>query len=81
MPSREYNFYVYILSSKSRTLYIGVTNNLRARVGEHRRRIPGSFTARYNIDRLVYFKRIQHINNAIAREKELKTGIVHGKLL
>jgi len=72
MPNREYNFYVYILSSKSRTLYIGMTNNLRARVKEHREKVPGSFAARYNIDRLVYFKRFQYVNNAIARETELK---------
>ena len=72
MPRREFHFYVYILSSKSRTLYIGVTNHLRARVVEHREKEPGSFTARYNIYRLVYFERFQYINNAIARERELK---------
>ena len=72
MPRREYNFYVYILSSKSRTLYIGITNNLRARIKEHREKVPGSFTTRYNIHRLVYFKRFQYVDNAIAREKELK---------
>ena len=72
MPPREYNFYVYILSSRSRTLYIGVTNNLRERVLKHREKEPGTFTARYNIDRLIYFERFQYVNNAIAREKELK---------
>jgi putative endonuclease len=72
MPRREFHFYVYILSSKSRTLYIGVTNHLRGRVLEHREKTPGSFTARYNIDRLVYFERFQYVGNAIAREKELK---------
>jgi putative endonuclease len=68
----DYEFYVYILSSRSRTLYIGVTRHLRIRVLQHREKRPGSFTARYNIDRLVYFERFQYINNAIAREKELK---------
>jgi putative endonuclease len=72
MARREFHFYVYILSSKSRTLYIGVTNNLHARVREHRERVPGSFAARYNIDRLVYFERFKYVNNAIARERELK---------
>jgi putative endonuclease len=69
---REYEFFVYILSSRSRTLYIGVTENLRTRVLQHRDKKQGSFTARYNIDRLVYFERYQYIDNAIAREKELK---------
>ena len=72
MAKREYHFYVYILSSRSRTIYIGVTNALRARVLEHREKVPGSFTTRYNIYRLVYVERFKYINNAIAREKELK---------
>jgi putative endonuclease len=72
MPTREYNSYVYILSSRSRDLYIGVTNNLRIRVTQHREKRPGTYTARYNIGRLVYVERFQYIRNAIAREKELK---------
>ncbi len=72
MPRREYNFFVYILSNRSHILYIGVTNNLRERVSDHRKLKPGSFTARYKVTRLVYFERFQYINNAIAREKELK---------
>ena len=68
----EYHFYVYILSNRSHILYIGVTNNLRTRVLQHREQTPGKFTARYKITRLVYFERFQYINNAIAREKELK---------
>jgi putative endonuclease len=72
VPKPEYNFYVYILASRSRTLYIGMTNNLRARILQHRESKPGSFTARYQIDRLVYFERTQYVRNAIEREKELK---------
>jgi putative endonuclease len=72
MPKREYNFWVYILSNRSHVLYIGVTNNLGKRVTQHRKQTPGSFTTRYKITRLVYFERYQYINNAIAREKELK---------
>lgn len=72
MPPREYHFYVYILASRSRTLYVGLTNSLRTRVQQHHEKTPGSFTARYNIDRLVYFEHFQYIQNAIAREKELK---------
>jgi putative endonuclease len=72
MPNREYHFWVYILSNRSHTLYIGVTNNLCARVAQHRQQSPGTHTAKYKINRLVYFERFQYINNAIAREKELK---------
>lgn len=72
MPAREYAFYVYILSSRSRNLYVGITKNLRARLFEHRQTLPGSFTARYNINRLVYFEQYRYVRNAIAREKELK---------
>jgi putative endonuclease len=72
MPRREYQFWVYILSNRSHILYIGVTNNLRKRIHQHRKQTPGSFTTRYKITRLVYFEPYQYINNAIARETELK---------
>ena len=72
MPGREYQFWVYILSNRSHILYIGVTNSLHRRMLEHRKQTPGSFVARYKVTRLVYFERYQYINNAIAREKELK---------
>jgi putative endonuclease len=69
---REYDFWVYILSSRSRNLYIGLTNNLRGRLSIHREARPGTHTARYNIHRLVYYEHFQYVLNAIAREKELK---------
>ncbi|SNS31790.1 putative endonuclease [Granulicella rosea] len=69
---REYRFWVYILASRSRNLYVGMTNNLAGRVTTHRKAIPGTHTARYNIDRLVYFEFYKYVNNAIARETELK---------
>jgi putative endonuclease len=71
MP-RDHEYYVYILASRSHTLYIGVTNNLRRRLHEHREGTADNFTAKYKIHRLVYFERFQYINNAIAREKYLK---------
>jgi putative endonuclease len=71
MNYTDYEFFVYILASKSRTLYIGVTNDLMRRVQEHKDG-KSSFTKRYRIDRLVYFERFQYINSAIARETELK---------
>jgi putative endonuclease len=71
-PKRKYQFFVYILGSRSRNLYVGLTNNLRRRVSEHREHTPGSHTAEYNIDRLLYFERFQYVRSAIAREKEIK---------
>ncbi len=70
MPPREYHF--YILASRSRDLYIGLTNNLRTRLAEHHELRPGTYTARYQITRLIHFEHFQYINNAINREKELK---------
>ncbi len=72
MRQDEYQFWVYILSSRSRTLYVGMTDSLRKRIVEHRRQTPGTFTTRYNVTRVVYFEQFQYVNNAIAREEELK---------
>jgi putative endonuclease len=67
------NYYVYIMASTSRTLYTGVTNNLERRVLQHRRKLLGEFTARYNINRLVYYEASGEILAAIAREKQIKS--------
>ncbi len=72
MSNREYIFYVYILASRSRDLYVGLTNNIIARVSQHRELPPNTYTARYNITRLVHYERFAYVRNAIAREKELK---------
>jgi len=69
---RPISYYVYLMSSLSRTLYVGVTNNLERRVEEHKAGTPGSFTERYRVNRLVYFEEFTDINQAIAREKEIK---------
>jgi putative endonuclease len=71
MP-REHHYTVYILASRSRTLYIGITPSLLARIEEHPAGTAESFTKTYRIHRLVYFERFQYVNNAIAREKHLK---------
>ncbi|WP_420237856.1 GIY-YIG nuclease family protein [Telmatobacter bradus] len=64
---------VYIMASRSRTLYIGVTGNLQKRVFEHKwREHEESFSARYHCDRLVWFERHNDVSAAIAREKQLK---------
>ena len=72
MPKRDYDFFVYILASRSHQLYIGMTNSLERRMEEHKAAMPGTYTARYRINRLVYFEHTQYVLNAIAREKELK---------
>ena len=64
-------YYVYIMASRSRVLYVGVTNNLARRVNEHRSLVAG-FTSRYRVTRLVYFEEFTDIRDAIAREKEIK---------
>jgi putative endonuclease len=72
MPQRKYHFYVYIMASRSHDLYIGFTNNIFRRVAEHRTARPGTYTARYNINRLVYYEHFAYVLNAIAREKKLE---------
>jgi putative endonuclease len=64
--------YVYIAANRSKTLYIGVTNNLERRMDEHRRKVGSTFAARYNITRLVYYEQFADIRDAIAQEKQLK---------
>jgi len=65
---------VYIMASRSRVLYIGVTNDLARRVFEHKRGLVPGFTARYRVNRLVYVEEFDSICDAIAREKQLKDG-------
>ena len=66
-------FYVYMLASQERgTLYVGVTNSLLFRVGQHRAGKGGVFTRRYKVTRLVWFEEHDAIDEAIQREKSLK---------
>jgi putative endonuclease len=64
--------YVYIMSNRTQTLYIGVTNDIARRVNEHKSKLNPGFTARYNIIKLVYVESFSDIRDAIAREKQLK---------
>jgi len=67
------SFYVYILASRiGGTLYIGVTNDLVRRIGEHRLELVDGFTKKYEVHRLVYFEQFDDAENAIRREKRLK---------
>jgi putative endonuclease len=66
------DYYIYIVASKSRVLYIGVTNNLERRIVEHQQKFVEGFTSQYNVSRLVYFEPFGDVREAIAREKQLK---------
>ena len=65
-------YYVYIMTNQSRTLYVGLTNNIRRRVWEHKTGLIEGFTHRYNIDTLVYVESFGDVDSAIAREKQIK---------
>ena len=73
-------FYVYITTNKSRTLYTGVTNDLERRVYEHKQKLIPGFTAKYNISRLVYFEATEDVEAAIAREKQIKGWLREKKM-
>ncbi len=66
------NYFVYIATNNSKTLYIGVTNDLPRRMYEHKQKLAKGFTSKYNISKLVYFEQSDNVNDAIAREKQLK---------
>ena len=75
-------YYVYIITNKKRgTLYIGVTNNILRRIYEHKNELTGGFTKQYKLHKLVYVEEFEQIVEAITREKQLKTGIVNGRLI
>ncbi|UOQ76520.1 GIY-YIG nuclease family protein [Hymenobacter sp. 5516J-16] len=74
-------YYTYILTNQNRTtLYIGVTSDLKRRVGEHKAGTHAGFTRKYNVHQLMYFETYPDINAAIAREKQLKGGSRQKKL-
>jgi putative endonuclease len=65
-------YYVYIMTNHSGTLYAGVTNDLKRRVYQHKQKLIPGFTAQYNITRLVFFEATTDVRAAIAREKQIK---------
>jgi putative endonuclease len=68
-------YYVYILTNKNhRVLYTGVTNDLKKRVYEHKEKFVNGFTKKYNVSKLVYYEILEDPENAILREKKIKTG-------
>ncbi|MDO8611291.1 MAG: GIY-YIG nuclease family protein [Dehalococcoidia bacterium] len=70
MGRRQY--YVYIMTNRSGTLYTGVTSDLERRLYEHKNKLVEGFTKRYNIDMLVYYEVTDDINGALNREKQIK---------
>jgi|SRR6185503_5320878 len=72
---KDHLYYVYVLTNKSNTaLYIGVTSDLEGRIWQHKEKVFKGFTSKYQIDKLVYIEEFQWIQDAIAREKQLKGG-------
>ena len=70
---KEHKYYTYILThEKDHIFYVGVTNNIKRRISEHRKGTYGSHVGRYNIKKLVYFEEHQWIQTAIKREKTIK---------
>ena len=65
-------YFVYILTNKSNTLYVGVTNYLERRIHEHSFKTISSFTSKYNLNKLIYYQEFTDINEAIAAEKKIK---------
>lgn len=67
------SFYVYILTNKNNTtLYVGMTNELERRIREHKSGIPGSFSQRYNLNKLIYFEEHSTAEEAFIKEKQMK---------
>ena len=73
-------YYVYIMTNSSRTLYTGVTNDLTRRVYEHKNRLKPGFTSKYNITQLVYYEVTGDIRAAIVREKQIKGWLRRKKI-
>ena len=65
-------YYVYIMTSPTGTLYVGMTDNLQRRVYEHKHKLVEGFTKKYNVTRLVYFEETGDVKTAMGREKEIK---------
>ena len=65
--------YVYTLTNRTRTLYVGVTNDLERRVYQHRNKLVPGFTSKYNVTRLACYEQTSDVGSAIAREKQIKS--------
>jgi putative endonuclease len=81
MNQKEHHYFVYLMSSRTRVLYCGMTNDLVRRVAEHKDDAFQGFSSDYKCHRLVWFERFQYVGNAIDREKQIKRWRRDKKLL
>ena len=80
MP-KAHLYFVYMLTNKGNTvIYIGVTNDVQRRIWEHKQGIYKGFTKKYACNKLVYYEEYQWVQDAIAREKQLKAGSRQNKI-
>ena len=71
----EGQYYIYIMTNTRNTvLYTGVTSDIKRRVYEHKEKLVGGFTRKYNITKLVYYEVFSEVHDAISREKQIKGG-------
>ena len=73
-------YYVYIMTNRSQTLYTGVTNDLQHRVYEHKQKLVDGFTKKYNLTKLVYYESTDDVRSAIGREKQIKGWLRANKI-
>ena len=73
-------YYIYIMTNHSKTLYTGVTSDLAGRVYQHKAGIGSKFTSKYRINCLVYYEEFSYIEEAIAREKQIKGWVRRKKI-
>jgi len=73
-------YYVYIMTNKSGTLYTGLTENLKKRIDQHKNKLVEGFTKKYNINKLLYFETFPDVYSAIDREKTIKGWVRRKKL-
>ena len=69
-----------MMTNTSKTLYVGVTNDLERRVFEHKKKLVDGFTKKYNITKLVYFVETGDVDSALAREKQIKGWLRRKKI-
>ena len=73
-------YYVYIMTNRSRTLYTGMTSNIKQRVHQHKNKLIEGFTKKYNINRLLHVETFSDVYSAIAREKTIKGWLRQKKI-
>ncbi len=71
--TKQHQYFIYLLvNANNKVIYVGMTNNLERRIFEHKNSLIEGFTAKYNINKLVYFEETKDVTTAISREKEIK---------